>query len=858
MWRGAHPSGFIPGGAATSTDRADPERPGRARVQAVLATLPLYFIENRGQLDDRVAYYVQGRDTAVYFTAEGVTFALTGPASGAGAVGADRRRAVHPVAWGSASDSDGARQRWGVSLEFVEANPEVRPIGQEPTPARISYFKGPEAQWKTGLPTYSQVIYQELWPGIDLVYSGTAGGLKQTFLVKPGADPRRIKLAYRGATEVRLTQAGEVEVSTPVGGFRDAKPVSYQEVDGQRVDVATDYVLEGSPESDRHAYGFTLGAYDPSRPLVLDPVVLVYAGYIGGAEWDYGLAIAVDAGGNAYVTGVTTSTEATFPVTVGPDLTFNGGGADAFVAKVSADGTSLLYVGYLGGAGQDGGCAIAVDAAGNAYVSGVTSSTEATFPVTVGPDLTHNGDYDAFVAKVSADGTRLLYAGYIGGANGDGACGGIAVDTVGNAYVTGGTASSEATFPVAVGPDLTFNGGYQDAFVAKVRADGTGLVYAGYIGGAGDDHGSGIAVDAAGNAYVTGYTTSSQATFPVTVGPDLTHNDNYDAFVAKVAPDGTRLVYAGYIGGAGNDLGESFAVDATGSAYITGMTDSTESTFPVTVGPGLTYNGGQFDAFVAKVRADGTGLVYAGYLGGRRDDRGRGIAVDAAGNAYVTGQTNSTEATFPVTVGPDPTWNGNHDAFVAKVKADGTSLLYAGYLGGAGVDFGFGIAVDSRGNAYVTGETNSTEATFPVTVGPDLTYNGRRDAFVARIGALIDITGDVVVRGAPLVKAKVVLRNKATGASVSTTTDASGAYQFPVVAAGNYRIAIGAVELATTATVSGTLEVREAPSVGTEVRLRNLDTGARFSTVTDGSGAFSFAGVVAGTYKITIPRVPVR
>jgi hypothetical protein len=811
-----------------------------ARVQALLSTLPLYFIENRGQLDKQVGYYVQGRDAAVYFTAEGVTFALIGPAADSGAEGHERQPSVRPVGWGSAPEADGARQRWAVRLEFVGANPEVRPAGHEPTPARVSYFKGPEAQWKTGLPTYGSVVYRDLWPGIDLVYSGTAGRLKYTFLVRPGADPGQIKLAYRGATAVRLTEGGEMEVSTPVGGLQDARPVSYQEVEGQRVEVATAYALEGDADSGRHVWGFKLGAYDPSKLLVLDPAVLLYAGYIGGTGWDDGTGIAVDAAGNAYVT--------------------ISGGEEAFVVKVKADGTGLVYAAHIGGAGSDRATGIAVDAAGHAYVTGVTSSTEASFPVKRGPDLTYNGGlHDAFVAKIEVDGSGLVYAGYIGGAGDEWGLG-IAVDSTGHAYVTGVTDSTEATFPVKVGPDLTYNGGNRDAFVAKVKANGTGLVYAGYIGGAGDERGLGIAVDSTGHAYVSGVTDSTEDTFPVTVGPDLTYNGGpNDAFVAKVRADGTGLAYAGYIGGADEEWGTGIAVDSTGHAYVTGLTGSTEANFPVTVGPDLTHNGGHHDAFVVKVKADGTGLVYGGYIGGAGQEWGLGIAVDRAGHAYVTGFTGSAEDTFPVTVGPDLSFNGFYDVFVAKVRADGTGLVYAGYIGGANQEWGLGIAVDRAGHAYVTGFTQSTEATFPVTVGPDLTFNGSVDAFVAKISAVdvIGIRGTLALGEAPAVGVTVRLRNKLTGAKVCCTrTDGTGTYQFDP-GAGTYRIRIKPLEVPGPTRVSGTLEVQETPSVGTKVRFKNLETGAKVSTLTDASGAFSFAGVEAGGYKINVPTVTV-
>ncbi len=690
-----------------------PAGPRRQVVEA-LGKLPLYFVENRGQLDARVAYYIQGRDKAVYFTAAGVTFALTD---------APAPRALRASWSGPAASS---AQRWAVKLDFVGANPEARPVAEDPTPAVISYFKGSREEWKAGLRTYSRLVYADLWPGIDLVYSGTSSKLKYTFVVKPGASPEQIRLVYRGVTGLKTTSGGELEVTTPVASFRDEKPYAWQEAGAGQVPVAASYALEAGARE----YGFRVGDYDRSRPLILDPAVLVYAGYIGGSGDDLGRGIAVDGSGNAYVTGMTGSSEATFPETVGPDLTFNGF-QDAFVAKVNAAGTALVYAGYIGGSSSDAGNGIAVDGSGNAYVTGTTGSSEATFPATGGPDLTYNGGADAFVAKVNAAGTALIYAGYIGGSGFDFGLG-IAVDGSGNAYVTGLTFSSEATFPATVGPDLTSNG-TGDAFVAKVNASGTALVYAGYIGGSTNDAGNGIAVDGSGNAYVTGRTDSSVATFPETVGPDLTHNGGgLDAFVAKVNAAGTALVYAGYIGGNGIDDGTGIAVDGSGNAYVTGHTVSSEATFPATGGPDLTSNGGR-DAFVAKVNAAGTALVYAGYIGGSGEDEGRGIAVDGSGNAHVVGQTRSTEATFPGTGGPDLTFNGVADAFVAKVNAAGTALVYAGYIGGNSIDDGTGIAVDGSGNAYVTGSAGSSEATFPEIVGPDLTHNGFSDAFVAKI-----------------------------------------------------------------------------------------------------------------------------
>lgn len=679
--------------------------------------LPLQFIPNEGQTDKAVGYYVEGRDKTIYFAAEGLTFALAP---------SERDETALPAAR-SAS-------RWVVKLDFVDARKDARPAGLERSGTTISYFRGKRQDWKAGLAACSKIIYRDLWPGIDVLYSGTVDRMKYEFVVHPGADPSRIKLAYRGAVKVALTADGRLTIQTPAGGFEDDAPVAYQEIDGARRDVPVAHALDAGVN------GFTIDEYDRSRTLVLDPAVFIYCGYIGGDDEDYPRGIAVDHDGNAYIAGYTRSTETSFPVNAGPDLTFNGGppygvAVDAFVAKVKAGGTALDYCGYIGGSSGDSGLGIAVDGAGNAYVTGITGSAESDFPVTVGPDLTFNGGSDAYIVKVNPSGTALLYCGYIGGSSGDGGLA-IAVDALGQAYVTGVTASTEDTFPLTLGPDLSYNDYPEDqtmgdAFIAKVNASGTALVYCGYIGGGYDDHSCGIAVDSSGCAYVTGYTQSRETTFPVTVGPSLTAN-GADAFVAKVNASGTALEYCGFIGGQYVDYSYAIAVDASGCAYITGNTMNDASTFPVLVGPVLTGGGG---SFAAKVKPDGTALVYCGFIG---PGTGYGIAVDSAGCAYITGDTGPY-GTLPVTVGPDLTINGVSDAFVAKINASGTGFDYCGYIGGISAEIGYAVAVDGSGNAYVTGTTGSPAGApwyFPAKVGPDLSHNGYAngdDAFVAKV-----------------------------------------------------------------------------------------------------------------------------
>jgi len=759
-----------------------PYRAISAHVDKNFANFPLYFIENRGQMDSHVIYYLKGGDKTLYFTPQGLVFVLTGKEQFSTFNKTRIRKASYPFG-PVKSGPKPTLQRWVVGLDFVGANPKVKPLGLDPTPAVISYFKGPSDQWKTGLKTYAGLIYRDLWPGIDLVYTGTVNRLKYRFVVKPGADPDSIRLAYRGA-ELTISDAGQLKVATPVASFNDEMPFAFQEMEGRHKQVNCFYHLEVSQDKNTSLYGFKVEPYDQTKTLVLDPAILVYCGFIGGSGDDVGTDIAVDDQGNAYITGKTTSTD--FPSTIGPDTEYSGS-TDAFVAKVETDGSGLVYCGYIGGSGNDVGNGIALDSNFNAFITGYTTSDEKTFPITQGPDLTFNGVNDAFAAKLSANGMKLIYCGYIGGKGNDYA-NDIAVDNTGCAYVIGNARSNEDSFPVTVGPDLTLNGDPEyvsDAFVAKIKANPNAtddpknnFHYCGYIGGDSGAWGSGIVVDNKGCAYVTGSTMSTELSFPVTVGPDLTKNGYTwnDAFVAKinVVPDAkddprNNFHYCGYIGGYETDYGEDIAIDTDGCAYVVGSTATPElvpkDPLPLTVGPDLTFNGG-YDVFVAKlkkipsvtddpetydVNEETENFHYCGYIGGDDHDNGYSIAVDTQGNAYVTGYTASDENTFPVKEGPDLTFNGpgatyRSDVFVVKLKAvpnatdDPRNIFhYCGYIGGSDDDLGWGIAVDENQSAYVVGYTMSDQKTFPEIMGPYLTHNGGKDAFVAKIGAPIMI-----------------------------------------------------------------------------------------------------------------------
>jgi hypothetical protein len=426
---------------------------------------------------------------------------------------------------------------------------------------------------------------------------------------------------------------------------------------------------------------------------------------------------------SAYVAGNTSSTN--FPTANPLQPTFAGGPlyGDAFAAKLDPGGSRLMYSTYVGGSGDDYGTHIAVDTAGNAYITGATSSTN--FPTADPLQPTLGGRQDAFVMKLSASGTALVYSTYLGGSDSD-VGNGIAVDAAGSAYVTGWTFSTD--FPTA-DPLQPASGGDIDVFVAKLNAEGSALVYSTYLGGYCLDGGQGIAVDAAGNAYVTGRTCSSD--FPTANPLQPAYGGGFaDAFVAKVDAAGSALVYSTYLGGRDLDQGLGIAVDAGGHAQVTRWVWSND--FPTVHALQPAHGGGLSDAFVAQVDAEGSALVYSTYLGGNGLDGGWGIAADAAGNAYVTGATYSTN--FPTqnplqdTCGNCPSFT---DAFLTKLAADGSTLLYSTYLGGSHHDGGQGLAVDAEGNAYVTGQTASTD--FP-TVNPLQPANGGgSDAFVAKV-----------------------------------------------------------------------------------------------------------------------------
>ena len=717
----------VPGGAAPPL-AALPAATTKQVLQGY-GKLPLSFEANQGQTDRQVRFLSRGRGYAFFLTPTETLLSLSKPASSAA------KQAQQSSVGGSGARLGRAPSPSDVMLriKLEGANPAAHVKGLEQLPGKVNYFLGNDpGKWRTNVPTYAAVKVHDIYPGIDVSYYGNQRQLESDFVVAPGVDPKAIVLRFRGSDKLEVDANGDLVAHLKDGEIRQKKPFIYQEADGHRQEISGGYLLESN---DRVA--FQLGAYDVSRPLIIDPV-LVYSTFLGGSDRDDAFAIAVDSSRNAFVTGFTLSTN--FPTTAGAFQTTSGGAGDVFVTKLNSTGSTLLYSTYLGGSNLDLATAIVVDSAGNAFVAGTTLSTD--FPTTTGAFQTTfgGGPGDAFVAKLNPSGSVLVYSTYLGGNNEDQGLG-LSLDSSGNAYVTGLSASTN--FPTTTGAfQTTFSGSSQNAFVTKLNPAGSALVYSTYLGGTGGDFGRAVAVDPSGDAYVTGTTKSSD--FPTVSGSFQTVFSGFqDAFVTKLNPSGSALIYSTYLGGS-NDLGvgDGIALDTSGDAYVTGFTAS--SNFPTTSGAfQTTFGGDLLDAFVTKLNSAGSALVYSTFLGGSGFDEAFGIAVDSTGSAYVTGFTTSTN--FPTAAAIQTTSGGGDDVFVTKLNPAGSALVYSTYLGASGDDDGLGIAIDSDGSAYVVGRTASTG--FPITTGAFQTTlgGGFSDAFVAKISQVFLGSGSFVI-----------------------------------------------------------------------------------------------------------------
>jgi hypothetical protein len=910
---------------AAKTDQAT-----RIRLTKAYGKLPLSFEANQGQTDPRVRFFSRGQSYSLFLTGDGAVLSLRSQKSGV------RSRLTRGGQWSVAggrlrrTTDRGPRTteaffapliqnpKWQIQnastpqpesrvaspesrvsvlrLKLVGANSSAKVAGVDELPGKSNYFHGNDPRkWRTNVSNYAKVRYEQVYPGIDLLYYGNQRQLEYDFVVAPGADPGAIKLAIEGAEDISVDGSGNVVAQVSGGRVVLNKPVVYQNAFvnpkspiENRKSVEGRYALVG-----KNQVAFEVASYDRSLPLIIDPV-LSYSTFLGGSDEDELSRMAVDSDGNAYVIGATGSPD--FPLQSEYQST-NNGTPDVFVTKLNSSGTApLMYSTYLGGGGLDLASGIAVDASGDAYLTGYTESSD--FPIWPNPgayQTTLAGAGDAFVTKLYTSGS-LAYSTYLGGSTDDGAYA-IGVDS-GYAYVAGYTVSDD--FPTTTdaydrmcGSDgLCDDYYYYDVFVTRFNPSGSGLLYSTFLGGSDDDVAYDLVLDSYGRAYVTGYTYSTdfprKSAYDSTCGTDgQCDYDGYyiykDAFVAKINAGQSAdasLVYSTYLGGSGDDEAYAVAADTSGNAYVTGYTDSTN--FPSTSVAYQTSLPGYGAGFVTKLNPSGSALSYSTYLGGSDYDWGMAIAVDSSGNAYVVGGAYSID--FP-TLNPIQDANaGYSDLFVSRLNAAGSSLAYSTYLGGSDEDDGYGIALGPGGSVYVAGYTYSpdfptTDGVWDTTCGTDVNgecnYDGSyvyADGFVAKIvplsveasvapssltfaGTLVNVTSaSQAVTVSNIGQEVVTISDITITGPDAGDFDQSGCTDGSVPAGSSCTINVTFTPTATGSRTATLTITHNAPAPGSTADVSLSGTGANFS-VDAASGSSTEQTVAAGstaTYNLTI------
>ena len=687
--------------------------PDLSKARELIQSLPIRFEPNTGQWNSRVRFFARTADSRLLLTAQEAEL--------------------------SAGDS-------ALSLSLVQANPAPRIEGLDPLPVRANYFIGRRGDWRTDVPQYRRVRYAGVYPGIDLVYYGNASRLEYDLMLHPGADAGRIRLQFRGAGRLSLSDSGDLLLDTGSATVVQKRPVIYQETaPGERREIAGRYRLLG-----KDVVGVELGAYDRSRALTIDPV-LVYSSLVGGAGSDAIVGLKVDKSGMVWVAGNTAHTanggDVTPPNTDASFQAASGGGTNIFLAKFNPqapDSSSLAYFTYIGGSGTDTLRGMAMDGAGNIYLTGSTTSTD--FPL--GGAAFQNGlntgsGTDAFVVKFNSNATgadQMAYSSYFGGADDDIGYG-IDVDAAGAIYVVGTTRSHEDTFPLTASSAYAAQlYGSQDAFIAKFDlTQSSTLVYSSFLGGELQDEGRAVAVTPSGTVYIAGSTESTG--FPQAGNQYRSTLSGYlDGWIAQM--DLTRsgvnsLVYSTYIGGGDLDEIRKIAIDPSGKLLVTGYTMSAD--FPVTPNAFQMKLGGNADAFVARVNLAAppdSFLDYSTFLGGSDGESGYDIVADKSGNIYVTGYTLSKN--FPVAGNPlSAAWKGGTEVFFSRLDpktAGAGALTYSSYLGELGNHAGNGIAAGSDGSIYVGGYTNFQDILATANAGQPNYGGGLSDGFLIIVG----------------------------------------------------------------------------------------------------------------------------
>ena len=704
-------------------------------INSKYGNAPLMFEANQGQSDSQVKFLSHGNGYSVFLTAGGMVLALrpletTSPADGSVAQARnDKPSRVSPIRQLARPSREGKSAVLAIDLVGAATNPII--VGEEPLSTKINYFIGRDpSKWRRNVPTYNKIRYRNVYPGIDLIYYGNNHRVEYDFDLAPGADAANIQFSVKGTDGLTVDSDGNLLLAKGANELRLQAPILYQEIKGIRARVPGKYVLRDSTH-----VGFEVGSYDATKPLVIDPV-LVYSTFIGGSSDDFSNGIAVDASGDAYVVGLTDSPD--FPLaSIG---SYSPTQSRMFLTKFNPTGSSLLFADYFGGTGGgDEAYGVALDSSGNAYVTGDATSSD--FPVVNAYQSTLSGSQDAFLVKFAANGSSLLYSTYLGGSNSEAGYA-VSVDPAGEAVIAGTTQSTD--FPMAtpyqssVSADQFGDWGVY-GFLTKFAANGASLVYSTYLAGSALNTSSctgcfpdtellGVATDASGNAYVTGFTTT--ADFPVTSGAFTTTYPGYYlsdvGFVSKLTSSG-GIGYSTYLGGLTSSFLNAIAVDTTGSAYVTGY-DVANDSFPIVTtnicDPSVSACNG---AVVAKLNPTGSSLAYSTFLGTSNNMAGQAIRVDASGDAFIVGSDLQFDLSNPI-----EGYAGSGDVVVAEINPSATSLLMATFLGGQGWEAASGLALDSNGAVYVTGVTQSLD--FPVTQSAFQTvWGGQTDAFITKI-----------------------------------------------------------------------------------------------------------------------------
>jgi len=622
------------------------------------------FMLNKGQWSDDILFRGRSNGIVAQFLYNGISYAAS-------------RELEEEAEYNVLEEEESAHEFLVWNVEFTGANLNTMFLTSTQRKTKISFLTGRDTKKHVvDAPVFDVATYANIYNNIDLVYYKTSDRLKYDYIVRPDGNVEDIKMTFNGINDLFINESGSLEVTTAWGTLIDAPPYSYQFINGQKEEVEVVYQL-----ADDFTISFkVIGNYNKDYNLVIDPVTLIWGTYFKATAlnaWNYSLNIQQDNNGDIYITG---QCDNTLPTTPGVYQTIHGASIDAFISKLSADGTTLLWSTYLGGNGQDIAYDIAINAANEVFVTGYTVSAD--FPISAGAyQPVYNGN-DAFVTKLNAAGNTILYSTYLGGSmqeRGEA----IYINGANEAYIAGRTYSSD--FPTTAGAFQTVFGGAVatiDGFVTKLNAAGTGLIYSTYVGGTGSEVAWDLTVNSLGEAYICGSTSS--ADFPVTAGAYQTANQgNYDVFVTKLNANGDGLIYSTFIGGASVEWCWAIDINAAGQAYVTGFTGGG---FPVTAGAFQTVYGGGGDVFVARLNSTGNALIYATYLGGSLIEYSYGIAVNAADEVYVSGFTQSNN--FPVSADAyQGATGGNRDFFISLLDPTGQTLICGTYLGGNDNDY---------------------------------------------------------------------------------------------------------------------------------------------------------------------------